>query len=85
MSKDFLGEYGPESTSGSRTSSGGKQDPKPLSYDMPKGPQNQFSGGPGLKGGITHPQSQLKIARETGAPGLSPTKNYGCCGSQGKH
>ena len=55
MSKDFLGEYGPEPTSGSRASSGGKQDPKPLAYSPPKGPQGQSHQGPGL-GGTNHGQ-----------------------------
>ena len=55
MSKGILSEYGPESTSGSRTSSGGKQDPKPLPYSPPKGPVGQSHNSPGL-GGTNHGQ-----------------------------
>ena len=50
MSKDFLGEYGPESKSGSRASSGGVKETKPLAYDPPKGPTAQMQNGPGLHG-----------------------------------
>lgn len=50
MSKDILSEFGPESTSGSRATNGGKCDPKPIPYDPPKGPTGQMQQGPGLHG-----------------------------------
>ena len=50
---DFLGEYGPESSSGKRSTCGGDMTGKvkPLPYSMPVGPKNMNSPGPGLKGG----------------------------------
>jgi hypothetical protein len=53
-SKDILSEYGPERTSGSRASNGGKPEVKPLPYDTPVGPKNQTNPGPGLRGGTNH-------------------------------
>ena len=53
MARDILSEYGPEMKSGARPSNGGKQDPKPLSYDPPKGPIGQGNNKPGL-GGTNH-------------------------------
>lgn len=51
MSRDILSEYGPESTSGSRTSNGGQMDPKPIPYSPPKGPSNiNDPKGPGIHG-----------------------------------
>lgn len=53
--KDILSEYGPESTSGNRASNGGRQEPKPILYDQPKGPTEQMRRQPGL-GGTNHGQ-----------------------------
>ena len=50
MAKDFLGEYGPDRSSGARASSGGVKEAKPLAYDPPKGPTAQMQNGPGLHG-----------------------------------
>jgi hypothetical protein len=50
MSKDTLGEYGPDRSNGSRAQNGGKPEVKPLSYDPPKGPTAQMQNGPGLHG-----------------------------------
>ena len=52
MNKDILGQFGPERSSGSRATNGGKQDPKPLPYSPPVGPKGQTSG-PGI-GGTNH-------------------------------
>lgn len=42
MSRDILGEYGPESSQPqvSRAGNGGKQTPKDIPYEAPKGPSN---------------------------------------------
>lgn len=54
MSKgDFHSHFGPERTSGSRATNGGKQEVKPLPYSPPKGPTGQTRQGPGL-GGTNH-------------------------------
>ena len=50
MAKPLLSEYGPERTEGSRASSGGVKETKPLAYDPPKGPTAQMQNGPGLHG-----------------------------------
>ncbi len=52
MSKDILGQYGPERKSGPRATNGGKIEPKPLPYCPPVGPKNQTKG-PGI-GGTNH-------------------------------
>lgn len=55
--KDILSEYGADSRTGgdSRATSGGRQEPKPLPYDPPKGPTEQMRAKPGL-GGTNHGQ-----------------------------
>jgi hypothetical protein len=49
---DILNEYGKDSGAGQkpRATNGGHCEPKPLSYDPPKGPTNQMRNGPGLGG-----------------------------------
>ena len=51
--KDFLGEYGPDRTSDSRASNGGKMEKKELPYSPPVGPKGQMQKGVGL-GGTNH-------------------------------
>ena len=53
MKKDILGQYGPERSSGSRATNGGKMEPKPIPYSPPVGPKGQDNRGPGL-GGTNH-------------------------------
>lgn len=42
MSRDILSEYGPESNQhqAPRAADGGKQEPKQMPYESPKGPSN---------------------------------------------
>ncbi len=47
---DILSEFGPDSSSGSSASNGGKQEVKPIPYSPPKGPTGQMQQGPGLHG-----------------------------------
>ena len=51
MAKDILGQFGPERSSGSRATNGGKQDPKPIPYSPPVGPKNKTEPG---KSGTNH-------------------------------
>lgn len=52
MARDILSEYGNDSGAGQkpRSTNGGRQSPKDLDYDRPKGPSGQMDSGPGLHG-----------------------------------
>lgn len=52
MPRDILGDYGRDSATSQspRATNGGRQDPKPIPYDRPKGPSGQMEEGPGLHG-----------------------------------
>ena len=56
MSEDILDQYGPDSRQGQapRATNGGRQSPKPIPYDRPKGPTNQMHQGPGLADSTNH-------------------------------
>lgn len=49
---DILEHYGPEISYGQRAWMGGITEAKPLAYDPPKGPIDQFKVGPGLGGAV---------------------------------
>lgn len=52
MARDILSEYGRDSgaSQAPRATNGGRQTPKDLAYDRPKGPTSQMDQGPGLHG-----------------------------------
>lgn len=52
---DILSDYGRDSNTSqaARATNGGKQNPKPIPYSPPKGPEGIMKEGPGL-GGTNH-------------------------------
>jgi hypothetical protein len=52
MARDILSDYGRDSASAQspRATNGGRQTPKDIPYDRPKGPSGQIEQGPGLHG-----------------------------------
>lgn len=88
MSRDILGEYGPESEpGGNRSSCGGvtmKDKVDVMRYQTPQGPKYIMNTGVGLRGGDNHGTGQRPMGpSEGGSVGLHG-RNKGNSGSQGR-
>lgn len=76
MSRDILGEYGPESPSNQkpRATNGGQMQPRDvMNYQPPRGPKSIGDHGPGLHGdnyGNCGTQTGGRRAETSGSPGI---------------